>query len=1132
MTPGPTRSRWMRTVACAALVLTAVAATFQDELLETEELVKSGDVEAGMAAARELQARALAEYGPESPETARALRALAIAHEMAREFDAADSLYREALGILRAHAHPDTAKVRDSMGVLAARLGDYPLAITHYEAGLAGRIDAVGPESVELVGFMNNLARAHSRLGNHAAAESLLVRALGILRGAAEPDSAREIQTLQSLTNAYFAMGDLEAGARAARDGVSLAEATHGPESRVLARLLRIQGVIDRTAGRVDEAVARHERALAIFEASPTTTPIEMAEVCNALSTDHEARGGFVEAREFLTRAVSVMEAAYGPDHPQTAVPLVNLGVHLAGAGEYLEARDVFLRVLAIDEAAFGAEHGAVGQDLMNLGSLAYIGGDTERALRFLERARPIYEASVPAEHVSLGVFYTNLGTVRAGSGDLDGGLELLERGLAILEKTAPETLDYATQLTEHAHLLLERGDVDGARASAARALSTAEAVVPGHPTVGLAELNLASILATAGDYDEAIAHADRAVEIYRATRGESHPALARALLGRAYVHHARGEIDAALDDALTADAIGLAHLAVMASGLSEREALRYAAYRPSGVDLAITCAVEGSFRSARIAKVWDAVVRSRARVLDEMAARRLGASTDDPLVREAVETLGRARARLANLVVHGGDSELNTRMIDEAREERERDERRLAELSAPFRRQETRAGVGLDEVLASLPSGEAIVAFARYRHAREDERYVAFVRAAGASEVTLIALGDADGIDDAVRAWRTSIRRGAVPPGPLLTTAAERTDDAGRALRQLVWDPVAPLVGDATHVHVVPAGMLHLVAFDALPDGSGGFLVESAPPLRRTGTERDLTAASPRHRERSSGLLALGDPDFDARGEALIAGAAEGASSAPAGTSEVVRFRGIRSACGSFETLHFDRLPATARELASVRETLGGTTAQGEITVLTGGAASEEAFKRLAGEHRRLHVATHGFFIGGECRSATEISPDAWDVSGEDRPLSTEVENPLVLSGLALAGANVRSDVGEGEDGIVTAEEISSLDLSGTSLVVLSACDTGIGTLEAGEGVLGLSRAFLVAGAETLVLTLWAIDDDVSEQWMRGFYGALAAGESPTDAARRAELELLRARRAAGYPGHPFYWAPFTITG
>jgi CHAT domain-containing protein len=201
----------------------------------------------------------------------------------------------------------------------------------------------------------------------------------------------------------------------------------------------------------------------------------------------------------------------------------------------------------------------------------------------------------------------------------------------------------------------------------------------------------------------------------------------------------------------------------------------------------------------------------------------------------------------------------------------------------------------------------------------------------------------------------------------------------------------------------------------------------------------------------------------------------------------------------------------------------------------LTGARATKFAFEAAAPRQRVLHLATHGFFLGDRCESASGTR--GIGLMGEPGGGASAVmsgDNPLLLSGLALAGANRRESVGTGgDDGILTAEEISALDLSGTEWAVLSACETGVGEVRSGEGVLGLRRAFQVAGARTLIMSLWEVEDTSARQWMRSLYEArLERGAGTAEAVREANLAMLDERRRRRQSTHPFFWGGFVAAG
>jgi len=471
----------------------------------------------------------------------------------------------------------------------------------------------------------------------------------------------------------------------------------------------------------------------------------------------------------------------------------------------------------------------------------------------------------------------------------------------------------------------------------------------------------------------------------------------------------------------------------------------------------------------------------------------------------------------------------------------------------------------GLAEVAAALEPGDALVSFLRYERARPSRRgagarrpgavdfwgwsygpslspvptYLAFVLRAGERTPHIVPLGGAPEIESRVAEWRD--RAGTAVPARLssarLEEAAYRT--AALRLRRRVWDPVARYLAGARRIFIVPDGALDLVNFAALPAGKSSYLVERGPLLHYLSADRDivLSSAPP---DTCVGLLAVGAPDFDARPEATR----EAIATAGPGSSHA--YRGQRAGCEAFRAARFAALPGSAAEVAEIA-TLWH---EGGARCLLGPAATETAFKDLAPGHEVLHIATHGFIVGGGCPSTLPASrgiggtaapgevPAGAPANGHageaDRPGHAQPENPLLFNGLAFAGANHRDDAPpDGDDGILTAEEIGAMDLSGVRWAVLSACETGVGEVQAGEGVLGLRRAFQVAGARTTIMSLWRVDDQATRQWMGALYRArLVGGRNTAESVREAALEILRGRRARGESTHPFTWGAFVASG
>jgi hypothetical protein len=304
------------------------------------------------------------------------------------------------------------------------------------------------------------------------------------------------------------------------------------------------------------------------------------------------------------------------------------------------------------------------------------------------------------------------------------------------------------------------------------------------------------------------------------------------------------------------------------------------------------------------------------------------------------------------------------------------------------------------------------------------------------------------------------------------------------------------------------------------------------------------------------SALLEMPSPDAASRIDGATASSpARRSASAPAVPEVAGTPPGAAADCVTLQSLRFDALPFSGAEADAVTEVWrqfgGGRGGIAGITpraqALTGAAATEGALKNLAPGQRILHIATHGFFLTDRCNSAAPGSRSAGIIVRPGTAAAVNTgratvaagprslpENPLLRSGLALAGANRRAAVGLDEnDGILTAEEVASLNLEGVEWAVLSACDTGLGSVAAGEGVFGLRRAFQIAGARTVIMSLWPVEDRATRHWMEALYRARLGEQLDTaDAVRAASLALLNDRRAKGQSTNPFYWAGFVAAG
>jgi len=1010
-----------------------------------------------------------------------------------------------------------TAGETDPIEPLRAMIsgGEFAEAEAGALALLAEVESTTGSESIEAAGVLDVLAESRWRSGKAQEPETrdYAERALSIKETILGADHAEVAESLNNVAVISFFLGDYEAARSPWERALAIRERTLGPDHKDVAQSLNNLANLLQTVGDLDGARALYERALAIREKTLGPEDRYVAQSLNNLGWVLGDHGDYIAARAAFERALAIREKSLGPDHPKVGSSLNALASILWKTGDRDRARELFERALEVWKAALGEDHPYVATSMNNLGWLLMNAGEYADAKPLFEGAVSIWKVTVGPDHPEVALGLHNLGEMMRITGDLEQARPLLEQAASIRETSlGPTHPDLAESLGSLAQLLFETGDAEGARA----------------------------------DFE-------RSVAIRKDSLGPGHPDVAESLVRLAFLRAAMGDGSEALDLALESERIARDHLRLTARALSEQEALRYAGIRNKGLDLALTLA-SGETDAAAANRVLDSLIRSRAVVLDEMAARsRTIVTAGDPNIARLAEELSRARARLANLTVRGlGDEDPDTysAMLETARREKEDAERALAGASVAFAREQAQGKLGILDVASGLPKGSALVAFLLHDRAKLDRvagettpgtvsppdsepAYTALVIRTDRKAVAAVSLGTAREIDDLVSSWKREAAAGAsnIRRTPEESEAAYRV--TGDALRERIWDPLLPALRDAELVFLVPDGALNLVSFASLPVDGDRYLLERGPALHYLSAERDLVLPS-NEPDHGRGLLVLGGPDYDnfsSAGQPPPATAAAGPTGPPSAT---------RSSCGSFDTLNFKPLPAAEREAAEIAALWREATPEDShgtegVVHLSGQAAGESAFKQRASGRRVLHVATHGFFLGGDCAPTSTRSRGFAIVEEPEAPSIPDIGlSPLLRSGLALAGANQRRTAGSADDdGVLTAEEIASLDLSGVEWAVLSACDTGVGEIEAGEGVFGLRRAIQVAGVRTLIMSLWPVDDEATRQWMTTLYRSrLEEGSATVDAVRAAASNIVRTRRESGESTHPFYWAAFVAAG
>lgn len=903
-----------------------------------------------------------------------------------------------------------------------------------------------------------------------------------------------------------------------------IAECEFGPLDTSVARADFIIGKIHYFAGNYSAAETTWKRALYNREAVLGLDHPDVANSLSRIASLYVRYGRFEEAKSLYQRALRIQESAFGRANPDVAQTLNSMAMLEYDQGNYAEAEPLFKNVIEIQGRILGDYHTNVASSLVGLGYVFYNQGRFDDAEPVFLRALSIRQKALGEESPGAAMCLNHLANLYGNQGRCAEAENLYWRALGLFERTlGAEHPNVGWSLTCLAHYLISIGRFDDAEPLYRRASQIQERLLgSGHPDVANCMIGLARVYESQGCHTEAEPLFYRALEIRETTFGANHPDVASSLSGLARNAHALGDLITAHEAESRAWRIREQNFRDGVSVLAERSALEYSRLlETESADYISILLDSPDGQSRNKHEISDVALVSKSLVHDGLLARSRAVETgSDRISMQLTESLRRVRFSLSKLYVDGpGEQDLDmyAAKLESAVHEKERIETELSRRSASYRRAHALGNAKSKSISVALPDRTALVEFLRYEHRLSprcsESRFLAMIIRRG-FEPCIVQLGPAVPIEKAVAWYRDHFDNFA-------SQVPTDYDEISRDLFHMIWAPLDSLVQGYDAIFIAPDGELNLISFAGLQRPDRRYLIEDFA-IHYLATGRDLIRLSDEPQTNATGLLAFGDPAFDATYEERCRELNNSATGEPTEIFSGSAPQKLRSGCQEFQERNWNRLAATRDEvmqLATIWSARGVN-----CTVYTGAQASEERFKSESGGKRIIHLATHGFFVDEECRRK---------LSGHSHSSESIGENPMLQSGFVLAGANLRNtwpDSTDIEDGIVTAEEVAALELNTTDLVVLSACETGLGNIKAGEGVFGLRRAFQLAGVRTIISTLWQVEDQDAADLASGL---LEAGYPLTSSSvRAATLNRLWARRTSGLSDHPYYWAGFIVTG
>jgi CHAT domain-containing protein/tetratricopeptide (TPR) repeat protein len=897
---------------------------------------------------------------------------------------------------------------------------------------------------------------------------------------------------------------------------VEIREANEKDKELYEAHRLETKAATLSDSGSFDEGIVRAQGALELAEKAVGSDDAYTGALAIRLGRLLREKGEYAKAKAMLERAVNISQRKRGLEDPQTASALHALGLVYRSTNESAKAEELFQQALEIAEKSLGSGHPRVASYLMQMAVKHENRSDFARAVPELQRALAIAEKTLePDDLLSIQLLH-NLGDVYLNQDDLDHAEPLTQRALEMMErKYGPEYYNLSIPLQNLGSIARQRRQYAHALELLWRAQRIREkSLGPQHPQSAALLLNIGNVYMDEGEYDKGRELFERALGTLQTSAGPYHTLTFMALAGLSEAYSAEGQPSRALEYQARVNQVVEKQIELNLAIGSERAKFAFAKWLAVRTARALSLHLQQAPNDKPATEMAAQVLLQRkARVLDAMvdsrAVLRQHLGSDD---QKLLDDLSASTAKLAKAALDGPGRTPPSQYSEQLaslEEQRENLEAEVSKRSAGY--YERSSSVSLAAVRAAVPADAALVEFAVYqpfdpKSPESDSlpcpRYVAYV-IPQRGDIRWSDLGCAEEIEGAVGALRDGLR----------DPNRADTKQLARAVDAKVLQPIRGLMGGATHLLISPDGALNLVPFEALLDEQGRYALESYS-IGYLTTGRDLLRMQVPRESKNAPLL-VADPFFGEPAGTRIAEA--GRTKATLRRSTAAR-RSITTGT-DLSSVYFAPLSGTAQEARTIKSLFP------EAQVLTGQQATKAALKRVEAP-RVLHIATHGFFLLDAGSGATPQPPKPEANGTRAINAAARIENPLLRSGLALAGANLNR--GGSDDGILTALEASNLNLWGTKLVTLSACDTGVGEVKNGEGVYGLRRAFFLAGTESLVMSLWPISDYVTRELMTGYYSGLKKGLGRGEALRQAQLTMLKRKGRQ----HPFYWASFIQSG
>ena len=976
--------------------------------------------------------------------------------------------------------------------------------------------ELLGDYHPEVAINLNNIAQIYSQFGKFEKALPFQEQAMVAYKKSFGDEHLDFATSVNNLALIYFEMGLYEKALPLNELAFKTYKKSLGEVHPDVAMSLNNQAQVYYKLGQYDMSLQFQKQALNIYIKSQGENHPNVAISIDNLSQLYQDIGQYERALPLSEQALEIRKIAFGDVHADVAISLNNLALLYFELGQNAKALSMNEQALLIRKKVLGENHPDVAISLNNLAQLYFELGQYEKALPFQEQAFELLTNYRGDYHPDVAMSLNNLAKLYLVLEQKEKALSMNEQALAIRKKVLGENHpDVAMSLTNLSYLYLEMNQCEKALPLNELALKIyRNSLGEYHPKVAKSLNNLANIYSKMGQYEKSLTINEKVLKIRKKVFSEDHPDVAKSLNNLAQVYYEIGQLNKAIPLMEQSLTIENKQLRVILPSLSEEQKINFLKLHSSSYEMYDALVLDYPRYKAQSTKtsfnnsllLGNVTMRS-----NELMRNSILNSNDTILIENFENWLGLKRQytncqslSLEEIKRKG----INLKALEDSIDFNERS---LSLRSQLFQTEQEKLQLNYETLKSRLAKDEAFLMFHSFDYFNgkswaDSVLYAAYVVRSDQKEPQFVKLFEQAQLDSLMMAEDVS---------SMMSNLYKPSDST---LYNLVWKPIARYLMEAKKVYVVPSGQLHKLAFAAIGDGTGNVLSDSYE-IHQVLSAQDFVFPC-------NTSVFNNDDKSTTASIALFGGINYDQSNTVSTGQDSAYFNPLSLLSNDINRRStFRYLPATQKEIEGIQRQF----AQNNKTTLSysGLEATESSLRALEGDKAPviLHIATHGYFAPD---SKKEYAKSLKQKLGEANRY-TVADNPLLRSGLMMAGSNASwkgtSTLPAEVDGILTAQEVSNLNLLNTQLVVLSACETGLGDIKGREGVFGLQRAFRMAGAKYLLLSLWRIPDEETSEYMQLFYSELLK-QNDIAKSYKSTQRFMRQK----YPNSPVKWAGMVL--